>query len=414
MGSYNINGNLIDQGKIPYNISCRDSLTLPNNCRTCLNGQCIDCYTTQGYFLNGTTCVTSCGSASNYLSFANNSTGTCQSCASAATGCMTCINSTACLTCFNSSYYLFPTLLTCNLICPNTSGFINTFIGTIQVCVQCADSNCLICTTTSYGTCTKCVSTSILISGICSSSCPSPSFYVSNYNCVQCDASCYTCTGAGSNACIQCSIGYYNLSGVCLSSCPNGTAIILSNGTCGCASTCLTCDSSSYIKCTACSNSSLFVYNGDCVSVCPSSTYQASSTTCLACSTGCMSCTSALCLACDTNWYIYANKCYSDCNLISLQYDSFGLTCILCPTGCDTCFNGACTSCLADYTLMTASSSCIKTCELTSSCAVDTGNVMPLPGCISLFIWGGVVLIVHLFSHKNYIPYSLILFSSMV
>jgi hypothetical protein len=39
---------------------------------------------------------------------------------------------------------------------------------------------------------------------------------------------------------------------------------------------------------------------------------------------------------------------------------------------------------------------------------------MPLPGCIALFVWCGVVVIVHLFSHKNYIPYSLILFSSII
>ncbi len=131
--------------------------------------------------------MTSCGDATNYFSYGNNVTGACQSCTGTSSNCLTCINSTACLTCFNSSYYLYTSTFTCNLVCLTSSGYFATSISGVPICVRCADSNCLICTSTSYGTCTLCSNNSVLVSGICSSSCSSSSFYVVNGQCFACD-----------------------------------------------------------------------------------------------------------------------------------------------------------------------------------------------------------------------------------
>lgn len=366
VGSYSSNGYMIDQGKIPYNIGCNDDLALPNSCKTCLStGACVSCYVSEGYFLNGTTCVTSCGGATSYLSFGNTTSGVCQSCSTATNGCLACINETACKTCLNSSYYLYTKTLVCSLFCSNTSGYIGTVMSGVLVCVACADTNCLVCSTTSYGSCTQCSLTSILVSGICSNNCPSLSYYVYNANCVQCDTACYTCTGAGDHSCIVCSTAYYNFSGVCTTTCPVGTAKIILTKSCGCYSDCLTCDSNNYANCTVCFNSSLLLYNGQCVTSCPTSTYLFNSS-CVSCSSGCLNCTSNVCFTCTPGLFMYNSQCYGDCNSISTQFDALNSTCILCPSGCDTCSNGACSSCLPDYTA--SSSSCIKTCLLTNSC----------------------------------------------
>lgn len=410
VGSYTSTGGPIDQGRISYNIGCRDALSLPNNCRTCdATGACLSCYTSIGYFLNGSTCVTSCGSATTYYSFANSSSGQCVTCASPSTGCLTCVNETACLSCLTASYYLYPATQKCSLLCPTTAGYLVDNTSGIRTCVPCADSNCLVCTTESYGSCTLCSNTSILVSGMCSSSCPSTSYYVISGSCFPCDASCFSCTSSTNTSCTVCAVGYYNSSGLCTNSCPTGKAIVPSNGTCGCASDCSTCDSANYANCTACNNISLFVYSGQCLSACPTGSYL-SAGTCLSCSSGCNNCTSSACTACLTGYFSYSGSCYGDCNLLGTQYDSSGATCVRCPSGCDTCSSGSCSSCLSDFSL--SGGACVDTCKLTNSCAVS-GNVLPLPGCIAVVVWVIVVLLVRHFSHQTYVPYSLIIISSV-
>lgn len=347
VGSYNFNGSLIDQGKIAYNIGCRDALSLPNNCKTCTTtGACLTCYVSQGYFLNGSVCVTNCGTATNYEQFGNNSTGTCQSCASGGFNCLTCTNASTCITCLNSNYYLYITNMSCSLFCSNTMGFVATVISGIKVCAPCADSNCIVCSNTSFGSCTQCSPTSNLVSGICSSGCPTPSYFVSSGQCVKCDVSCYTCTGPDSQSCTVCATNYYNNSGTCVNTCPNGTAVVPSTGACGCLSTCAKCDSTNYAICTACLNSSMVIYNGQCMSSCPNLTFPSGSN-CISCSTGCSNCTNSICTICFANWYLYQGQCYSDCNLVSQQYDASGLVCKLCPDGCDTCSGTTCNTCLS-------------------------------------------------------------------
>ena len=145
-----------------------------------------------------------------------------------------------------------------------------------------------------------------------------------------------------------------------MNACPNGTAIIPVTLACGCDPTCLTCDNLNYLNCTLCSDISKFLNNGQCISSCPNSTYPVNKT-CLACGTGCNSCIdNTFCLICLTNLYSFNGACYSDCNLISQQYDGDGGVCKLCPDGCDTCSGSVCSNCLADYSL--ASNSCVKGC----------------------------------------------------
>lgn len=193
-----------------------------------------------------------------------------------------------------------------------------------------------------------------------------------------------------------------------MSSCPTGTAVNPSNGNCGCDTPCLTC--STYTSCTACMNSSYWVLNGACIGSCPVGTY-ANSGQCNSCSSGCLNCTINTCTVCVNGSYLFNNSCYSDCNLISEQYDNSGTTCVLCQSGCDRCSGGNCTSCLSDYTM--SAGLCIKTCLLSNSCNVSD-QVMPLPGLLSLVVWGGIAVIIHLIQKKNYLPYSIILLSGII
>jgi len=135
--------------------------------------------------------------------------------------------------------------------------------------------------------------------------------------------------------------------------------MIPSNLTCGCSSDCATCTSANYVFCLQCSNSSLFVYQGQCVLSCPNSTYR-DNASCVACGSGCLTCNINTCVSCQANWYLYNNICFTDCNLISQQFDKSGPVCVQCPTGCDTCntTTNICTSCLSQYTL--TSTQCVK------------------------------------------------------
>lgn len=134
----------------------------------------------------------------------------------------------------------------------------------------------------------------------------------------------------------------------------------------------------------------------------------------MSCNTGCSSCSATTCYSCLSGTYLYNNLCYSDCNLISRQYDVSGSTCVLCPDGCDSCSGTTCTSCLSGYSLSSTSRQCINTCLLTNSCDYSGEQVLPLPGLISVVIWAAIVVGIKLLLHKNYLPYSLILCSAVV
>ncbi len=106
VSSYNSSMFMIDSGLMLYQLSCKDStaLSILNNCKTCQpNGDCISCYTTSGFYLNATACVTSCGKANSYLSYDNSASGTCTPCSN---NCFTCISATTCIVCLNGYYFM--------------------------------------------------------------------------------------------------------------------------------------------------------------------------------------------------------------------------------------------------------------------------------------------------------------------
>ena len=344
-----------------------------------------------------------------YLSYADNVTSTCSACIN---NCLTCVNATACLSCVNTSFYLFTDSLICQLSCPLFNGYVAMAVGTQPTCVACSDPFCLHCTVVSYGSCTLCNNISTLSNGICLSSCPSISYYVLNSQCVICDTSCYSCFTAGNTGCLRCAAGYANNSGICMNGCPVGTAFVANLGSCGCDPACLTCNSQNYINCTSCTNVSYFVYLGQCIASCPSGSYK-SSMNCLTCPTGCANCTGPSCSSCLAGWYFFNSSCYSDCNVISQQYDASGTNCVLCSDGCDTCSGEICNSCVQSYTL--SGSSCVLSCALSGSCPVDTSEIVPLPASITLLVWGALLLLLKVVSStKAYIPYSLLTLSSVL
>jgi len=410
VSSYTNAGNLIDTGYMQYQLSCKDSatVTILNNCRTCYtNKSCIDCYTSLGFYLNASACVSSCGVATSYLSYDNSASGVCTGCLN---NCYTCTSATSCLSCVTGYFYLSSNnscLATCS-----AAGYVQANVSGVLYCSQCyGNGSCLQCSSSAPGACTLCDTSSVLSNGLCSSSCSNSSMYASGGVCYGCDASCTTCNSGGNGGCLKCALNYYNYSNFCLSTCPNDTAAS-STGYCTCDSPCSKCQGTT-TNCTACINSSLFVSNGSCLSSCPSASYLTGST-CMPCSTACVSCTSTTCLSCISTSYLYNNICYSDCNLIGQQYDASGTTCVMCPDGCDTCTRATCYSCLSNYTLSSSTSQCVKTCLLTNSCDISGQQVIPLPGLISLFIWTVIVIIIKLVMHKSYVPYSLILASSVI
>ncbi len=254
-------------------------------------------------------------------------------CLACGNNCYTCFNSTACRSCI-SNYYYYQNY-SCLATCPTSSGYYITG----GYCLRCYDTAyCLSCSSSNINGCTSCSGGLVLQQGTCVSSCTIANTYLSGDGmCMSCDSGCYGCTGAGNGACQVCNYGYFNSSGYCVSQCPTGSAAILSTQSCGCDSPCITCqDSSTYcLSCnTSSSGSPQFAYYGSCLSSCPSYSYL-SGTQCLPCLSGCSNCTATSCYLCDSDRYIYNDKCYQDCNLISQQYDGDNSTgvkkCVLCP-----------------------------------------------------------------------------------
>lgn len=162
VSTYTSGVQMIDTGNMLYVLSCKDNTSdsILNNCRTCYsNHSCIGCYIVQGFYLNGSTCVSNCGLATLY---ANNNTGICESCIN---NCQTCASATYCISCI-TNYYLMDNN-TCTATC-SPNGFINSTLNGLLYCKTCYGGGaCLKCTSSSVGACTICVNTSVLSNGIC-------------------------------------------------------------------------------------------------------------------------------------------------------------------------------------------------------------------------------------------------------
>ena len=324
-------------------------------CATCSAvNTCLTCkfIGTATAYLSGTTCVTSCPTAT----FADPVNNVCTACTP---GCTACFGSgltfcTACGPIGATPYYLTGT--TCGTTCAS-----GTYIsGT--TCLPC-DISCSSCT----GSATVCgagncnTGYEVAAGSACTTTCTcGPKCVAGKYHdgaaCVACDPACATCTGPLKTACYTCknngTINYFKVTGAttCDTVCSGTEYKNLATFTC------VACD----IKCTACTSATVctgcatvatipyYLLNGTCVSVCPVGYYTvATGQTCQPCPTGCKTCTGPLnntCTSCQTGYYLGADDgiCYTACP--DGQYLSNG-ACLYCDITCTKCSGGSATSC---------------------------------------------------------------------
>ncbi len=279
-------------------------------CSTCTNTSsdgCTACKNVSGtvYYLNGTTCITSCGAG-----YYNNTPNACALCTAP---CNTCTGTaTYCLTC-NTGYLL-----------------------NINTCVICTDP-CATCSNT-LTNCTSCNSTTFLIylSNTCSATCTGA--FVANAmtrTCDPCYIGCLTCTNSSSNGCSTCtnvSGTVYYLSGTsCLTSCPSGFYNNTPNGCAACTAPCLTSVNTA-TNCTSCVTNAYFLVGN----------------TCTLCTAPCVTCSLALnnCTSCNGTTFFMAssNTCPTTCPA-GFAGNTSTRVCDSCYIGCATCTNGSINRC---------------------------------------------------------------------
>jgi hypothetical protein len=319
VSSYSSSNRQMDQGYLTYNLSCRSTSALINkNCMLCneLLATCLSCYS--GYYLYNASCVTSCASASTYMTYPGSNV-----CVSCLAPCLTCISATQCLSC-SPSIYLYENA-TCLAQCG--AGYYKYTNPNGQImCMKCWSSFCIKCTDGGSASCTDC-GTAFLQSGRCLNTCDTSSYYVDpiSFQCTPCDPTCNGCTGRTNAQCISCRPGYYNVSGVCGSSCLPGS-VVLSDNSCGCDGNCSTCATMS-TQCLSCLNSTYLLYNSQCMLECPPSSYRSAST-CLDCHQGCLDCTPTTCVQCLTGYNVYQSNCYTDCNTLGDRFAAINGSCL--------------------------------------------------------------------------------------
>ena len=194
--------------------------TSPNLCNSCdpkcylcsgpSSSQCSMC-TTSGAdeaFLDGTTCVSTCPSAT----FANITSHTCDSCPG---NCTVCTSSTICTVC-DSGFGLLNS--SCFSPCPDGYWLEN---GTI--CSLC-DPFCALCSTSATD-CSSCTvsgaNEAFLLGSACINPCPTATFgNTTNHQCESCPGNCTTCTS--SLICTVCDPTFGLLNSSCFNPCPDG------------------------------------------------------------------------------------------------------------------------------------------------------------------------------------------------
>ncbi|KAL4435522.1 hypothetical protein ABPG74_020298 [Tetrahymena malaccensis] len=238
----------------------------PSKCLSCLNS----------YLLNET-CVTSCP----YGTFPNIQDNTCTYCYSQFSSCKECTEKN-CISCQDNLFILEDTQQ-CVSSCPfnyiDSSLIINSSPANQnpnqenkKACQKCINKNCNTCDPKDTS---KCLSCSQSLEN-------SPLIYLYNQDCLQkCDF-------------------YVNLAtNECYDSCPNFLLQIEQPK-----------------QCQECPN---FIQSKQCVSQCTSNTYidQTHQKLCVVCQdqydSNCILCNSSKCLKCSIGFYLYQNKCYSQC-----------------------------------------------------------------------------------------------------
>jgi proprotein convertase subtilisin/kexin type 5 len=345
-------------------ISCSRCYVVTTNCTAC--------NTAYGYvsaYAVNNSCVNFCpdGQYINYTAF------TCSLCS---TACLTCITkATKCLSCGTSlggQLYLNGT--TCIFNCP-TATYPNSTLFACRPCdVSCAtcngpsSSNCLTCATVVSGGTTTIYYLAIGASG-CATTCPDGQFKnsaIPNY-CQQCSSLCVLCQGSA-NICTSCPTGFYLSGNTCLSTCNAGTyadTMMLQCVTCNSAcSTCFGAGTSSCSTCKTDTNTGFVYYlslgTTKCVTLCPTGQITGSNNLCVACAPQCATCslittncTKCLTISGVTAVYLQNSNCVQTCMTGTCpQTAASGNLCLSCDPSCSSCLGPLSTSCTACTTYL--------------------------------------------------------------
>jgi hypothetical protein len=250
------------------NITCMTCNTTCTLCYGATSTSCLACST--GYFLDSTSCSTSCSLNTTYQNTISNICSVCN------VPCLTCqpTNGSACTSCVVG----FLNQPVCTLVCNSTSYPLLT--SQIYICTLCP-VQCATCYSDSINLiCTSCVSPNLLYapnnSCITASNCPAGYYNDTvNLKCSACLSPCVTCYNSGIK-CLTCTANTYFVNGLsyCVDTCAAG--YYLSANSCWlCDSSCSECTGTS-TNCTKCSITNMiqyFLYNNTCLAVCPSFYY---------------------------------------------------------------------------------------------------------------------------------------------
>ncbi|KFV18851.1 Proprotein convertase subtilisin/kexin type 5, partial [Tauraco erythrolophus] len=163
-------------------------------CVTCTgkhSSQCLSCK--PGWYRQGKVCVNQCPSGY----FAQNSTGSCERCHK---GCKECVGPqpTDCIFC-DTYFYLLRSKNECVSSCPEY--YYENKVD--NICERCHPS-CRTCEGKGAFSCTSCVWSYHLLSGMCNSDCFVGEYKEDQPKCEKCDSSCTECKGPGPLNCTLC------------------------------------------------------------------------------------------------------------------------------------------------------------------------------------------------------------------
>ncbi|KAG7276711.1 hypothetical protein CRUP_006890 [Coryphaenoides rupestris] len=282
-------------------------------------------------------CVSRCPSAT----FANQTSGRCQSCPP---GCVSCQDSLGCQRCRRGADRLYLQDGHCVSDCDR--GF-----PVEEECHPCAPE-CASCTL-SASHCLSCAPQRLLLNASCLAQCPA-GFYATRDQCLPCPPDCTMCNEDG--LCQECSEDFFLHEDRCVADCPGG--YFASEWECvRCHGDCGRCDGPDPDDCLECRNPRAVLHSGECLGECPSRTFHdQGSRECL---------DSASCLTCDGDRRLdAAGRCvwYSRCSEHT-YLDPEG-QCLRCHQLCLRCSGpgeGQCLACNDTHFLLDGG--CVDHCE---------------------------------------------------
>ncbi|CAL8344486.1 unnamed protein product [Lota lota] len=319
------------------------------SCKTCSGQGKKDCQTCPpGNFLTGQqSCVSRCPSAT----FANQTSGRCQSCLP---GCVSCLDSLRCDRCRNGAAKLYLQDGRCVTECDR--GF-----PLEEQCHPCAPE-CTSCTLNASH-CLSCATQYLLLDHSCLGHCPL-GFYATEVHCLPCPPDCRKCSN--DILCQECAEFFFLHQDTCVDECPGG--YFASEQECmHCHGNCASCDGPDSDDCESCQNPKAVRYSGECLNQCPLNTYYDQHTEeCRDCAKSCLTCSgyeSSSCLSCESNRRIdETGHCvwYSQCSLHTYM-DEKG-QCLLCDPLCHRCSGPGKDRCLSCATLFLLNNTCMEEC----------------------------------------------------